>query len=164
MSADSDIDALLGDVKLDGEEPEAAKTDAKDDKAKDEPKAKRSNASDEAKAERAAEMDEQLKVALKKHLPNPELSLFMVDLLSPGTAAVNLNLNLTPGQHALIAFGGVALAALATNPEVMAKLRTGFTRKGKKEQHKPQQKTKALDAKASPAAPPKVQPPQEPTA
>lgn len=161
--ADGDIDALLGDVKLDGEEAakpdEAPKDDAKSD---EKPKSKRTS-SDEAKADRAAEMDEKLKEALEKHLANPELAVFMVDLLSPGTAAVNLDFNLTPGQHALIAFGGVAVAALATNPEVVAKLRNGFGRKTKGKQP-PAKDQKKLPAKADDKAPPANPKPPEATA
>lgn len=128
--AEADIDALIDDVPLEGEErPEPAKDEKAKKADKDDDSDDKSETGD-SKEKRAAKIDKQLHKALEKHLEKPELAQLMVDILQPGLAVVNLKIpELTPLQHFALAFGGIGLAAMATNPEIMAKLRAGLARK-----------------------------------
>jgi hypothetical protein len=144
--AEADLDSLIGHVELEGEdEPEVGKKDdAKPDAEKSD------KAEPDTKEGKAEKINKRIEKALEKHLANPELPCLLVDILDPGTATVNLNLpDLTPWQHFLIAFGGIMLAAVATNPEVLAKLKNGLKRKDGKGVGN--QKQAKLPAGAAPA-------------
>lgn len=162
MEQEADIDSLLDGVPL--EEPDAPAPAAKpapgsEKKPDGEKPAAKADADDDKSAEK---IDARIQAVLKKHLPNPEAACLMVDILAPGQAIVGMKgeMNLSPRNHFLLAVGGVLLVALATNPEVVARLRAGLRRKRGAQQQPagaqrpaPQQKQLPAPTPAPAAAP-----------
>jgi hypothetical protein len=151
--ADADLDALLDDIPLEGEQKPPEKP--REPEAPRQQQPQQQPGAEKSKTDRASEIDDQIRKVLKRALPNPEAALLMVDILCPGEAIVEMkgDIGLTPRQHFLLASGGILGVALATNPGVMQKLRGGFGPK-----KPPAPKKPAEPAKPQPQPQPKPVP------